>query len=47
MLAAAIVSFGITGCKGKKEHPGKEHPAQKAPAGENPTDANQPPEHPK
>ncbi len=36
VLVAAIVSFGLTGCKQKSEPPAEEQSAQETPAAEHP-----------
>jgi len=41
MLVAAIVSFGLLGCKEKSEHPTGDHPT-----GDQPTKETVPEEHP-
>ena len=51
VLIVAVVSLGLTGCKGKSEppageHPTSEHPAKEAPTEEHPTEETPPSEHP-
>ena len=46
MLIAAFVSFGLTGCNSKNEHPTSEHPSKKASSEEHPTTEASSEEHP-
>ncbi len=52
VLIAAVVSFGLTGCKQKSEspsgeHPSSEHPTKETPAEETPAGEHPAGEHPK
>ena len=56
LLVAAVVSFGLTGCKHDHDHPTSEHPtsehpteekkAEEHPTGEHPTSEHPTGEHP-
>jgi len=51
LLTVAVISLGLTGCKGDNEHPTGEHPTSEHPTSEHPSAADAPnvpaaPEHP-
>ena len=47
VLIVAVASFGLVGCKDKKEHPTGDHPSKEAPSEEHPTTEHPAGEHPK
>lgn len=51
VLVAAIVSIGVTGCKGESkppadDHPSSEHPTEETPSEEHPSSEHPSGEHP-
>ena len=46
VLVAAVVSFGLTGCKEKSEPPAEEQSAQETPSEETPAEEHPAGEHP-
>ena len=47
LLIVAVVSLGLTGCKGKSEPPPEETPSQEHPTEEHPSQEHPSGEHPK